>query len=426
MFAARFFEMKAVSCGIDFGTSNSSVAVAGDKNITLVPLEEGSVTIPSAIFYPADHTPAHFGRDAVRTFLSRRQGRLMRSLKRVLGTSVMNHGTMVNGKILRFERIISSFLQQLRNTTNTFAGLEVENVVMGRPVHFVDNDPSADSRAEDELRRIAMLTGFKHVHFQFEPIAAAFAHEINVSGEKLAVIADIGGGTSDFTVIRMSSAYVNKAVRTSDILANTGVRVGGNDFDKQLSLAAIFPELGYRSTYGAKRLEVPLKYYHDMAEWSKVNFLYTPKVTVHVRQLLHESHDKARFARLLKILEQEAGHAVLASAEETKLSLTTESIFDAQLPFLEAGFSIPVSRAKFEDAIHHEIAGIENSILTCVRNAGVTPADIELIILTGGSTEVPIVQSSLRRMFSNATVADQNKLSSVGLGLAYDSRRRFR
>jgi hypothetical chaperone protein len=349
----------------------------------------------------------------------------MRSLKRVLGTSVMKHGTMVNGKVLKFERIISSFLSHLRSTTNTFAGHEVENVVMGRPVHFVDNDTSADSRAEDELRRIAMLTGFRHVHFQFEPIAAAFAHEINVSGEKLAVIADIGGGTSDFTVIRISSAYVNKADRTSDILANTGVRVGGNDFDKQLSLAVVFPELGYASTYGAKRLEVPLKYYHDLAEWSKVNFLYTPKVTVHVRQLLHESHDKLRFSRLLKVLEQESGHAVLAAAEDTKLSLTTEAIYNAQFPFLEPGFSIPVSRARFEESIHNEVASIETSIQECVRNAGVATSDIQLVILTGGSTEVPIVQSSLRRIFPKAMVADQNKLSSVGLGLAYDSRRRF-
>jgi hypothetical chaperone protein len=417
--------MKTVSCGIDFGTSNSSVAVAGNGSVELVLIEEGSATIPSAIFFPADHTPAHFGRDAVRNFLSRREGRLMRSLKRVLGTSVMKHGTMVNGKVLRFERIISSFLNHLRTTTNTFVGQEIENVVMGRPVHFVDNDNSADSRAEDELRRIAMMTGFKNVHFQFEPIAAAFAHEINVSGEKLAVIADIGGGTSDFTVIRISSAYVNKADRTSDILANTGVRVGGNDFDKELSLAVVFPELGYASTYGAKRLEVPLKYYHDLAEWSKVNFLYTPKVTVHVRELLHESHDKPRFSRLLKILEQESGHAVLAAAEDTKLSLTTEPVYNAQFPFLEPGFSIPVSREKFEESIHNEITSIETSILECVRNAGVTTPDIQLVILTGGSTEVPIVQSSLRRIFPNATVSDQNKLSSVGLGLAYDSRRRF-
>jgi hypothetical chaperone protein len=416
--------MESVSCGIDFGTSNSSVAVAG-REVVLVPLEDGSVTTPSAIFFPADSTPALFGREAVRNFLSRRKGRLMRSLKRVLGTSVMKHGTTVNGKVVKFERIISAFLHNLRATTNAYVGQDVENVVMGRPVHFVDNDTSADGRAEDELRRIAVMTGFKHVYFQFEPIAAAFAHEINVTGEKLAIVADIGGGTSDFTVIRISSAYVSKADRSRDILANTGVRVGGNDFDKQLSLAAVFPELGYGSTYGSKKLEVPLKYYHDLAEWSKVNFLYTPKVTVHVRQLLHESHDKTRFSRLLKILEQESGHAVLAAAEDTKLSLTTDSVYNAQFPFLEPGFSIPINRATFEDSIRGEIAGIETSIHECVRNAGVTTSDIQLVILTGGSTEVPIVQSSLRRIFPNATVADQNKLSSVGLGLAYDSRRRF-
>ena len=336
--------MSAVSCGIDFGTSNSSVAIAREGGITLVPVEDDQITIPSAIFFQDRGYRPVFGRAAVQLFFERHDGRFMRSLKRVLGTRLMNHGTLINGKSVKFDRIIASFLENLKVKTNAFAACEIENVVMGRPVHFVDNDPDADSRAQEELRAVAQRIGYKHIEFQFEPIAAAFAHEVKIEGEKLAIVADLGGGTSDFTVIRLSSKYVTKADRRSDILANTGVRVGGNDFDKDLSLAVIMPEVGYLSTYGKKHLEVPLKYFHDLAEWSKVNFLYTPKVLSQVRQYLHESHDKKRFGRLLTLLEQERGHSLLASAEEAKIGLTDASSHAARFDFLEHGLTITMDR----------------------------------------------------------------------------------
>ena len=418
--------MMAVSCGIDFGTSNSSVAIARNGVITLVPMEDDvHVTIPSAIFFsPKGYKPV-YGRAAVKMFFDRQEGRFMRSLKRVLGTSLMNHGTLVNGKPVKFERIIASFLQNLKERTEAFANQEIQNVVMGRPVHFVDNNKEADRRAQEELRSIAQRIGYKHILFQFEPIAAAFAHEVKIVGEKLAIVADLGGGTSDFTVIRLSKSYVAKTDRGSDILANTGVRVGGNDFDKNLSLSAIMPELGYLSTYGKKRLEVPLKYYHDLAEWSKVNFLYTPKVLSQVRQFLHESHDKKRFARLLTLLEQERGHSLLATAEEIKIALTAQEDHNVKFNFLEDDLSIAVTRRQFEDAIHNEVVKISDAATDCLKQASVKSGDIDLVILTGGSTEIPIVQSAFKKLFPQAAVADENKLSSVGMGLAYDSVKKF-
>jgi len=316
-------------------------------------------------------------------------------------------------------------LQNLKDSANTFANHEIENVVMGRPVHFVDDDKDADKRAEEELKNIARQIGYKHIEFQFEPIAAAFAHEAKMVGEKLAIVADLGGGTSDFTVIRLSEKYITKADRSEDILANTGVRVGGNDFDRELSLSVIMPTLGYKSTYGKKQLEVPLKYYHDLAEWSKVNFLYTPKVLSQVKQFLHESHDKKRLGRLLKLLEQETGHTLLATAEDTKIALTSDLVHLAALDFLEDGLSIKADRKTFEDIIHHEVQKIEQATKECLQKARVKEQDIDLVILTGGSTEIPVIQQSFKKLFPQAAVADENRLSSVGLGLAYDSQRRF-
>jgi hypothetical chaperone protein len=417
--------MGKISCGIDFGTSNSSVAVADGEEINLVPLENSSVTIPSALFYPPEVPPV-FGRQAIKAFIERRPGRFMRSLKRVLGTPLMKQGTLVNGRVIKFDRIIGSFLSALRAEALSFSSKEIENVVMGRPVHFVDNNSAADQNAQEELRAIARAVGFKNIEFQYEPIAAAFAHESALPGEQLAIVADLGGGTSDFTVIRLSPKYIDKADRSSDVLGSSGTRIGGNDFDKALCLDIIMPELGYKSTYGAKNLEVPLKFYHDLAEWSKVNFLYTPKILSQVRQFYNESHDPIRFGRLLKLLQQESGHMVLSAAEESKIALTTSTHFQVLMEFLEKGFFVPVTRTSFEQCIANDVQKIADSANECLVQAGVRASDIQLVILTGGSTEIPMIQSAFRKNFPASRIADENKLSSVGLGLAFDSQRRFR
>jgi len=418
--------MTGLSCGIDFGTSNSSVALAREGDISLVAVEGTQVTIPSAIFFQGRDNVPTYGRAAVNLFFSRENGRFMRSLKRVLGTSLMKQGTMVNNKVMKFEKIIGPFLQNLKDKATAQAGQEIGNVVMGRPVHFIDNDAEGDARAEEELRAIARSVGFKNIEFQFEPIAAAFAHEVKISGEKLAIVADLGGGTSDFTVIRLSGQNIGKTNRASDILANTGVRIGGNDFDKNLSLSAIMPELGYETTYGEKNLEVPPKPYHDLAEWSKVNFVYTTKVVFQTQQMLHQAHDKKRFKRLLNLLEQKTGHALLAAAEDTKIALTSLDEYITPCSFIEEGFTIPVKRNEFEEAIRYEISKIVETAKQCLVRAGVTSDRIDLVILTGGSTELPAIQKEFRKLFPNAAVADENKLSSVGLGLAYDSHNRFK
>lgn len=417
--------MTHISCGIDFGTSNSSIALANKGDVRLIPVEGSSVTIPSAMFFLRRGNVPYYGRAAVDMFLTRQPGRLMRSLKRVLGTSIMKQGTIVNGELMKFDEIITAFLQNLKAPADNEAGCKIDNVVMGRPVHFVDNDPEADHRAQNELKSIAQQLGFKNIDFQFEPIAAAFAHEVNISGEKLAIVADLGGGTSDFTVIRLSNRYISKPDRSGDILANTGVRVGGNDFDKDLSLAAIMPELGYRSTYGEKNLEVPLRHYYDLSEWSKVNFLYTTKIISQTRQLLYQAHDKNRFKRLLQVLEQETGHALLAVTEETKIALTDRISYDTPFNFIEEGLSAKVTREQFDEAISQQIHKITKAALQCLNDAAVASEDIELVILSGGTTEVLSVQSEFRKLFPNAILADENKLSSVGLGLAYDSQKKF-
>lgn len=296
---------------------------------------------------------------------------------------------------------------------------------MGRPVHFIDGDAEADARAESELERIAKAAGFAGVTFQFEPVAAAFAHEARVEGEKRALVADIGGGTSDFTVIRVSKNYVARADRSGDILGHSGVRLGGNDFDKALSLSSFMPALGYRTVYGEKMFDVPLAPFHDMSEWSKVNFLYTPKVKKEMRDILQESHSPKRFKRFVDVLERELGHRLLAEVEWAKIELTTHTAVTAQLDFIEEGLVSNVAREVFDDAIRNNVSRIGEAITECLSRAGCREDSIEIIVLTGGPTETPLLKKAICSRFPKAAVSEENKLSSVALGLGYDSLRKF-
>jgi hypothetical chaperone protein len=171
---------------------------------------------------------------------------------------------------------------------------------------------------------------------------------------------------------------------------------------------------------------VPSKFYHDLSEWSKVNFVYTTKILSQTRQIFHQSRQPQKFGRLLKIMEQESGHSLLAASEETKIALTNRDTVVAKLEFIEQGLGMAISRQQFDEAIHERIEKISRCASECLRRAGVKNADIDLVILTGGSTEVPAIQDEFRRLFPGAKIADENKLSSVGTGLAYDSRNRFR
>lgn len=419
---------KVFSAGIDFGTSNSVVGLSNGNAAKLIELEDLHTTIPTALFFSGSEI--YYGRDAINHYMDSDfdDGRLMRSLKRVLGTSLMRTGTRLNGKNIIFENVIKLFIQNLKNKTDLIAGTNVENVVMGRPVHFRDNDKIADEQAQNELERIAKSVGFKNVLFQYEPVAAAFAHEKTLNSEHLAAVIDIGGGTSDFTIVRLGGIHANKIDRTDDILANTGVRIGGNDFDKQLSLQTFMPEFGMGTEYCAendKILTVPNIQYFDLSEWSKINSVYNYKNINMVKSYLIQSLSKEKYSRLLEIIEKQFGHNILSVVEDTKINLAEKDSVIAPMNFMSNHIKIFANRKDFEDSVKQQLIKILESVNECINYAQIKPQDVQLIILTGGSTEIPFVRETLCKIFPNAKVSGENKLSSVGMGLAFDANRRF-
>lgn len=417
------------SCGIDFGTSNSTCAVFNDNGANLVPLEDGKLTLPSAMFFTDDGI-IFYGREGIRAYIEGEDGRLMRGLKSVLGTSLMNEKTAINRRYLTFVDILTIYIENLKAKAEAYVGSEVENVVLGRPVHFHDNNPQADEQSQKILEGIARSIGFKNIVFQYEPIAAAFAHEQRIQGEKLGLVVDLGGGTSDFAVVRLSSRKSLTEDRRSDILATTGIRVGGTNIDKSLSMAAFMPYLGLGTTYrsamdSSKIMTVPPKAYLDLSDWPRINSVQTPLSIRETKDILRYALDPQKVMRLLKLQEAKAGHALLQSVEQTKIDLTVEEDVVRALSNIGLDFEVEVSRTFFEQSIADYIDRISASLDECLMNAQVHSQEVDLIILTGGSSELPIINRLVQRKFPNAQLSKDDKFGSVGLGLAYNAGQIF-
>jgi hypothetical chaperone protein len=405
-------------CGIDFGTSNTTMAVKRDGSARLVPLEHDHLTIPTALFFPeVRDAPILFGRAAQRAYLDGVEGRYLRSLKRLLGTSLMTQTTLLQGARWQFPNIIAAFLRHIKQTAEQQMQQDITDVTIGRPVHFQDNNSEADKEAEKQLHDIATQVGFKDIRFQFEPVAAALAHEKHITGEKLALVVDIGGGTSDFSVLRLSNTYKPDRNRAQDILANAGIRIGGNDCDRALNLAALMPLLGMGSRFGEKELEFPSQLFFELSEWAKVNWCYTPHNSQFVHDTIRTSTAPDQLQRLLHVLEYQWGHRLLDISETLKIELSADKVSQQTLNFLEKGLHTRMTQAQMNRLCAKTWAPVRTAMIHTIKQAGLKPDAIEAVILTGGSTALPVFQEWVTALFPTADIFQEDKLGSVGLGL---------
>ncbi len=417
---------KHAYCGLDFGTSNSTLGLVVDGKPQLVPLEAGEVTLPSSLFFDYEDHSVHFGREAIATYMEGGEGRLMRALKSILGTSTIHETTMIGPERKPFTAVLALFLKRMKRQAEQVADQELSHVVMGRPVHFIDYDETADREAEDTLRAIAAEVGFKHIEFQFEPVAAARDFQQTTSQEELAMIIDIGGGTSDFTILKVSPEDANRIGKPSDtVLANAGIHVGGTDFDRWLSLSRLMPLLGYQSPMIKEGRLMPVGYYHDLATWQRINFLYDHKTTSDLKVLRREARKPELIERLLRVLELREGHRLALGVEEAKVTLSDETQAEMQLGFIEANLTALMSRDDLVAALSDGTERVKTVISEAITGAGVKSDAISVVFLTGGSTKVPYIRDSLTAMVPNARIIDGDAFGSVGIGLALEAHQRF-
>jgi hypothetical chaperone protein len=411
-------------CGLDFGTSNTTLGTISNGVPVLAALEGDHVTIPSAIFYRADGG-THIGRRAIEAYVEGDAGRLMRSLKSVLGTSLIDETTRVGRERVSFRDVIAYYLGALKRRAERVIGHPLQQVVHGRPVHFVDDNPDGDARAEATLRDIAKGVGFDDVSFQFEPIAAALDYERGIGTEEIALIADIGGGTSDFSIVRLSPQRHRHAERKDDILANDGVRIGGTDFDRYLSLGVVMPLLGYRSAMKRAGLDVPSGYFHDLATWSSINRMYDPKVIGEVRQVRYEAEQPELLDRLVRVLDEQRGHTLAMDVEVAKISLSERPKSSIALDWIEQGLRAGVGRKDLVNHTRRLADRIEARIDICLKQAGLKGADIDAVFLTGGSVQLAHVRKAITSKLPAARPVDGDTFGAVGKGLTIEAARRY-
>lgn len=417
--------MRPTAAGIDFGTSNSTVGLVEDGSPRLVPLEGGHVTLPSAVFFNFEDNRTHYGRRAIEDYTAHVEGRLMRALKSVLGTALIHEKTRIKARSMGFTEILGGFVGHLKRRLEEARGDAVSRVVLGRPVHFVDDDAEADREAEHELEKVARAQGFRDIEFQFEPIAAALDYEQSVTREELALIADIGGGTSDFSIVRVSPERAKAADRKADILANLGVHVGGTDFDRLLSVARVMPELGYLTPTRDGKRNLPVSYFFDLATWQRINLLYSNKAMADLRQVRYEAARPELVERLIDIVSHRQGHALAGRVEAAKVALTAEGEAGIELPLADQRLRVPATARDLDDAIALAVGRIGDTVARTIAEAGLTPERIDTVFLTGGSTAIARVRQHILGHLPGARVVDGDMFGSVGLGLALDAQRRF-
>jgi hypothetical chaperone protein len=414
----------AQACGIDFGTSNSTVGWHRPGQAALLALEGDKLTLPSVVFFHAEDSVTSYGRAALADYLIGDEGRLMRSLKSLLGTSLMDDFTEVAGRVLPFRELLALFIGELKSRAEMSAGQSFGSAVLGRPVYFVDDDPLADKVAENTLADIARAAGLRHIEFQYEPIAAAFDYESQISREELVLVVDIGGGTSDFALVRLGPERAGKLERKDDILASGGVHIGGTDFDKHLSLAGVMPLLGLGSQLKSG-LQVPSSPYFNLATWHTINQAYTRKAWAQMVEVTREGREPEKLQALQNLVQQKDGHWLAMQVELAKICLSTELEAMMDLSRIGASTHVVLQRAIFDQSIAGLVGRIGETVKKLLRDAGVAADRVDTVFFTGGSSGVPLLRQSVGELLPKAQRVEGDLFGSIGAGLAIDAARKF-
>ena len=423
-------------CAIDFGTSNSAIAVPdGASRMRLVELEPGHTTMPTAVFYFVEGSevggpPRAFGRAAVAAYVDGLDGRLMRSMKSILGSSLIEQTTDVGGgRGVKYLDIVVGYLMHLKTRAEAQANAPITRAMLGRPVFFVDDDPLRDAQAQAALETAAAQVGFDEVHFQYEPIAAAFDFERSIFEEQIVLVADIGGGTSDFSVVRVGPERAKLLNRKSDILANHGVHIAGTDFDRRVELAAILPEYGFGAygpgIKGAPAREVPSGVYFDLATWHLINTVYNPARVAKLRGMRGNYANPVHYERLMVVIEERLGHELAARAEQAKIDVADGGETRIDLSHTERALSVGLSEPEAMQAFEADIARIVEAARSAATQAGLGPAQIDALYFTGGSTGLRLLASRLADAFPSARAVRGDRFASVATGLGLFARRWF-
>ena len=422
--------MPAPAFGLDFGTTNSAIArvrPGGEPELARFEGPDGlEPTFRSLLYFDRedDRAPVevHTGPGALLHYLEREEhgGRLVQSLKSFLASRLFR-ATVIFEKSWRLEQLIGKLLGDLRERAEEDFGEPVHRAVVGRPVHFVGaEDEEAADLAVTRLRASLVNAGFREVSFEYEPVGAAYHYERGLECDELILIADFGGGTSDFSLLRVGPGF-RGAARRDSILGNDGVPLAGDAFDGKIVRHKVTPLLGrgseFESLYG-RRLPVPSWIYAHLERWHHVSFLKSRKTMQLLLDLRREAIEPEKLDALIRVVDNDLGFALYRATEAAKRALSSQEEARFLLRHDEIEIDETVARAEFEGWIADELASIAGCVDGLLERTGIDRDAVDRVFLTGGSSFVPAVRRIFEERFGSERIRSGAELTSVANGLA--------
>lgn len=410
------YQKENLSCGLDFGTSNSVISIT---DLT-TRKEIYTYSVPSILYFP-EATPGicYIGKEAEKKYVEEEmKGRLLKSVKTLLKQDRFLF-TWIGGKQITPEQMASYIIRQLKDKAEEFLGFNIDKVVLGRPAIFSENEQE-EKTAVTRLLAAAQIAGFKEIQLQLEPIAAALSYEQNLLHEETILVADFGGGTSDFTIIRLSPDKIQKKNRSKDILAHGGLYIGGDLFDSEIMWQQITPLLGrgveYQS-YG-KKIEIPHTIYRELRSWERSFLLKESKARRMMDKYYVFSDHNPRVNNVRTLIDRNYVYSLFKEIEKNKIKLTTDE--QTLFRFLKPDLNIETSLTygEYKNIIAQYVDKIRDYIEKMMRDTGFETNNIDAVYLTGGSSLTRPIRELFDDMFSKENIRMGNTFHSVAHGLS--------
>ncbi len=417
--------------GVDFGTTNSAVARAGDGAALLATFETSNgatSTFPSILYFErlreevVTRLTSSAGPAAIERYLrAEEKGRLIQSLKAYLADRRFD-GPSVVSKRYTLEQMIALILKHLLSAAADSLGTLPRRVVAGRPVHFSNaRDESDDAFAASRLKSSLQQCGFEEIVFEYEPVAAAYSYEQSLAHDERILIGDFGGGTSDFSILHVGPGVRARGRTTKDIIGNDGVALAGDSFDRKIIRNLVAPRLGKGSEYLSppdKFLPVPSWPYEHLERWHYLSFLNTGKNIEMLTRIQQHASIPERIEAFIHLIKGGFGYQLHEAVRRTKFALSTgtESLFEFTCDPI--AMSQVVTREQLEGWIAEELTMIAGCVDQLLNATGVSPGDIDHVFLTGGSSFVPAVRRIFIDRFGLPKITGGHELTSVATGLA--------
>ena len=408
--------------GIDFGTSNTAAAVLVGGHAHLIEVEPGRTSLPTSVFFDYERKVTTYGSVANAALIEGREGRFMRALKSVLGTPLMREKRQIAYEQMTLIEVVARFLRTVRERAEASTGTKFDYALSGRPVRFHSSDDARNAQAEIDLREAYMVAGFSDVSFMYEPEAAALAAGPLAKG-KLGLIIDIGGGTSDFSIFEREGDETR-------IVASHGVRVGGTDFDKAISVAQVMPLFGHgsemKNEIGPGTHTAPNGIFHDLASWEKIPFLYTAEMRRTATLFRKLGVQPELFKRLSDVLELELGHDIAFAVEAGKIRVNAPEAVDAaiDLRVIEKQLWARMSASDLSRILGDHAMTVKSAALDTLRMADIPQDQIGQIVFVGGSSLMQVIETAMVDLFPHAILERTEAFTAVADGLAIAAARR--